>query len=80
MGNFSTPFPGYTHKTPTFGAMMEQAVPLNILFQPNLFSIKNFIFFWRDIFTVARHALRMGWISKDQLDTIKKSCEEDAEE
>ncbi|NJY63283.1 DUF2183 domain-containing protein [Salinimicrobium sp. CDJ15-81-2] len=32
-----------------------------------------------DTFTAARHALGMGWINKDQLDTIRKSCEEDAE-
>lgn len=33
-----------------------------------------------ETFTAARHALGMGWINKDQLDTIRKSCEEDAED
>ncbi|WP_029036999.1 App1 family protein [Salinimicrobium xinjiangense] len=31
-----------------------------------------------ETFTAARHALRMSWINKDQLDNIRKSCEEDA--
>ena len=33
-----------------------------------------------ETFSAARHALGMGWINKDQLDTIRKSCEEDAED
>ncbi len=32
-----------------------------------------------DTFTAARHALGMGWINKDQLDTIRQRCEEDVE-
>lgn len=32
-----------------------------------------------DTFTAARHSLGMGWINKDQLDTIRKSCEKDTE-
>jgi len=31
-----------------------------------------------ETFTAARHALGMGYINKDQLDSIRKSCEEDA--
>ncbi|WP_051286380.1 App1 family protein [Salinimicrobium terrae] len=33
-----------------------------------------------ETFSAARHALGMGWINKDQLDSIRKSCEEDAKD
>ena len=33
-----------------------------------------------ETFTAARHALGMGWINKDQLDSIRESCEQDAED
>lgn len=32
-----------------------------------------------ETFSAARHALGMGWINKDQLDSIRTACEEDAE-
>lgn len=32
-----------------------------------------------ETYTAARHALGNGWINKDQLDTIRQSCEEDSQ-